>query len=72
MKKEYLEVQAKLNTERDRIKECDVQISSMIRNQNELKTKHTDKVVEIKKLENEVSVFTPNSVSESNFPRVHP
>lgn len=57
MKQEYLTAQAELNKERDRIKECDAQISTMLKAQNQLKNKLTDNIVEIKKLENEVSII---------------
>lgn len=54
IEEEYQKAKGKLEENRKRIKECDAQITALVKSQNQQKNKLTDCIVEIKKLENEV------------------
>lgn len=54
IKKEYDRAQSELNLSRLKMKECDSQISCMVKEQQKLQNKLSDANVERKKLENEV------------------
>ncbi|KAH9310572.1 hypothetical protein KI387_025607 [Taxus chinensis] len=54
MKKDYDQAQEELNVSRKKIKECDVQINSLVKMQHKLQQKMTDANIEGKKLDNEI------------------
>ena len=58
MKQEYKKAEEDLRQSRAKIKECDGQISSLVKVQNKLQQKRADNQVEIRKLENEVNLLS--------------
>ena len=58
MKKDYNKAEEDLRQSRAKIKECDGQISSLVKAQNKLQQKRADNQVEIRKLENEVNLLS--------------
>ncbi|XP_058110794.1 structural maintenance of chromosomes protein 2-1-like isoform X2 [Magnolia sinica] len=54
IKKEYDQAQSELNLSRSKMKECDAEISAIVKEQQKLQHKISDAIVERKKLENEI------------------
>ncbi len=57
MKQEYLNANEELNLKRERMKECNVQISALVAAQGDLSQKLADLSLQAKRLDNEVFVL---------------